>query len=469
MEFSDVLAILGLLLAIYGLANDLTKAKLKLIPNFLWIVFWVTIVILFMTSFQEIKDIITTDYKFILNFFKYECSIFWKFKYFILISLNILSIVVATMFFTKLSKCNEKKFLSIIHNLAKEEEYELLNRLANNNIVKILRLKNIETFKDKYEKIKKELVLLKISKESKWYKKFWLECKKIFLKILTSFSYNKNTINDIYDFIEFEPNIKNNELIGFEKLKTLIKEKASDIEEYSQEYLTKVFKNHNSYITRQLLQDNRSNEIKKFLLNESHTISLNYIIGLTIIEILKDDKFIVELEKEYDGKSIEVRHIEKLLYLWLNNSSSLSNTVNLIEKELLKYSKLEEDIETNAFYLLKKLFDVVSQYIEQNINDSQMEITYLHDLYSGIDIENISERKKIQLACFYIDFLMANNQYFYVKLEEFKNYVENDYKLFFMTVINNTDRELCEDNIGFAVNDEKHARSKWDEIIGVLE
>jgi len=469
MEFSDILAVLGLLLAVYGLADDYIRIKLKLIPLPLWILFWFTIGILFIFSFNEIKTYFVSDYKFILLFFKYEATTFWDFKYPILISLNMISIFIGIKYFTSLRRGNENKFLSILHTLAKEEEYALLNKLSNNNIVKILELKNKITFKEKYLD-NREIVQLKILKTSNKINIFFSEwMKKPLYKVLSYFSYHKNTINEIYNFIELEPNIKNNELIGFEKLKILIEQKSFDIEEYSKKFLIPVFKNHNSYITRQLLQ-NSLNEIKTYILKNSDKIQLNFIIGMAIKEILEESELIIELEKEYDGKNSKILHIEKLLFVWTKNNSSMSSTVNLIEQELLKYSELDKNSETNAFYLLKKLFDVVCQYIEKNMNDSQIEITYLHDLYLGIDITNISERKQIQLACFYIEFLMANNQYFYIKLPEFKKYVEDNssYK-FFLTVINKRDRELCEEKIGFGVNDEKHSQTKWNELVEILQ
>lgn len=408
MELGIILTYFGLLFTAYSATQELQRVKLKLIPNLLKILFFISSIILFITSFKEFKTYLLTynEIVFTIDYFKTYYSCTWQLKYFILISINILIIIFSITFFTKLRYGNQKKFLNLLINLSKQGNYKILNELINENILKIISLENKKTFLEEYEKINpnKFLDTLKTKQDFNFDK----NCvRKPIFYILKNFSYDKKLINKIENFIKLEPNIKINEFIGFELLKILIKNNSFK-DKFIKKYLTNLFQNKDSYIVKQVIDENNPNEYKSFLLDNSVDLELNNSIGLAIIELLKDDKNIQEeLSKKYDGANEETSCIATLIDLFSKNRSYFTNTLIYIKKELLKYSKLDENIKTNGFHLYLELLKNIFKYIKEYYIHNQAILVNINSLYRLEDLE-ICDSKKIKIISIYLDFLLED-------------------------------------------------------------
>jgi hypothetical protein len=234
-----------------------------------------------------------------------------------------------------------------------------------------------------------------------------------------------------------------------------------------------IFQNQNSFIVKQYLNESNSNEYQNFFKQNCHKVELNINIGFAILEILKDLELQKALTEKYDGKNKTVEYIHRLLSVWIENNSSLSNMATVIQKELLKYSKLEDSIETNGFFLLMRLFKTVCEYVTTNFKSNKALILHIDTLYDDMgNLFYIADNylgKRIQIACHYISFLMQDSDFQAEKLEIFKKYVDNKptQKSIFIQVINNTDCTLCEDEIGQTGFD-KTKQKLWNEIKKLL-
>lgn len=474
MKFDTLLTFFGLLLTAYGATQEYSRMKMQLIPSIFYWISGILSFILFITSFEEVKNYFMSDCKFCLFvFLKHEYSDFWEYKYFLLICLFLLSLIIPFVIFTKLQYGNQKKFILLLHQLSKQENYEFLNRLANENMEKILSLRYKKTFKNQLDlyKITQLTDLLSVNKIN-WIQKMLSAIKLGILKILTLMSYDKSLIKQIADFVELEPNIKMNELMGYKKLEKLV-ELENNPKEYSKKFILDIFQNQNSFIVKQYLDESNSNEYQNFFKQNCHKVELNINIGFAILEILKDLELQKALTEKYDGKNKTVEYIHRLLSVWIENNSSLSNMATVIQKELLKYSKLEDSIETNGFFLLMRLFKTVCEYVTTNFKSNKALILHIDTLYDDMgNLFYIADNylgKRIQIACHYISFLMQDSDFQEEKLEIFKKYIYNKptKKSIFIQVINNTDRTLCEDEIGQTGFD-KRKQKLWNEIKKLL-
>lgn len=368
MELGIILTYFGLIFTAYSATQEFQRIKLKLIPKWLIVLFFIFSIILFVTSFKEFKTYLLTynQIVFVANYCKTHYPFIWQLKYFILLGIHIFIIIFSITFFTKLRYGNQKKFLNLLINLSKQGNYKILNELTNENILKIISLENKKTFLEEYKKIETNEFLDTLKTKQDF--NFDETCiKKSIFYILKNFSYDKKFINEIENFIKLEPNIKTNELIGFEQLKILIKNNSFQ-DKFIEEYLKNLFQNKDSYIVKQVIDENNSNQYKSLLLYNSVDLELNNSIGLAIIEFLKDDKNIQEeLSKKYDGANEKTSYIATLIDLFPKNRSYFTNTLISIKKELLKYSKLDENLETNGFYLYLELLKNIFEYITKTI------------------------------------------------------------------------------------------------------
>lgn len=468
MELGIILTYFGLLFTAYSATQELQRVKLKLIPNFLKILFFILSIILFVTSFKEFKTylLIYNEIVFAIDCFKTYYPCIWQLKYFILLGMHIFIIIFSIIFFTKLRYGNQKKFLNLLINLSKQENYKILNELINENILKIISLENKKTFLEEYEKIEtnKFLDTLKTKQDFNFVEDY---IKKPIFYILKIFSYDKKFINEIENFIKLEPNIKTNELIGFELLKILIKNNSFQ-DKFIKNYLTNLFQNKDSYIVKQVIDENNSNKYKSLLLDNSVNLELNNSIGLAIIELLKNDKNIQEeLSKKYNGGNKKTSYIATLIDMFPKNASYFTNTPIYIKEELLKYSKLDEDIETNGFYLYLELLKNIFEYIKKYYRYNQAILVNINSLYSLKDLE-ICDSKKIKIISIYLNFLLEDNINEEEKFKDFKNMLNDKsyLKEFFKLAMENQDRTIGKDYLEYGIYDKRNEKKlkKWENI-----
>ncbi len=468
MELGIILTYFGLLFTAYSATQELQRVKLKLIPNFLKILFFILSIILFVTSFKEFKTylLIYNEIVFAIDCFKTYYPCIWQLKYFILLGIHIFIIIFSITFFTKLRYGNQKKFLNLLINLSKQGNYKILNELINKNILKIISLENKKTFLEEYEKINlnKFLDTLKTKQDFNFDK----NCvRKPIFYILKNFSYDKKLINKIENFIKLEPNIKINEFIGFELLKILIKNNSFQ-DKFIKKYLTNLFQNKDSYIVKQVIDENNPNEYKSFLLDNSVNLKLNNSIGLAIIELLKNDKNIQEeLSKKYDGANEETSYIATLIDLFSKNRSYFTNTLIYIKKELLKYSKLNENIETNGFYLYLELLKNIFKYIKEYYIYNQAILVNINSLYRLEDLE-ICDSKKIKIISIYLDFLLEDNINEEEKFKDFRSILNDKsyLKEFFNLAMKNQDRTIGKDYLEYGIYEK--GNEKWEQIKSLI-
>jgi len=212
-----------------------------------------------------------------------------------------------------------------------------------------------------------------------------------------------------------------------------------------------------------------AHEYKIFLNKYSNKIELNNAICNAILELLKKKIIKNVLIKKYNGLNKQINYICKLLDVLVENKDSLTTLIISIEKELIKYSKLNNSIETNGFFLLKRLFKVVYKFVDKNFKQNEQDIKFLNVLYQILDISNIIKEKQIELGCYYIEFIMQSNQR--QKIKKFKEFIKENpkYKSLFQNVIINKDRILCEDGVGFGIVEDRVKKEIWEELKLILE
>ncbi|MCG3714555.1 hypothetical protein L5F64_03105 [Aliarcobacter butzleri] len=468
MELGIILTYFGLIFTAYSATQEFQRIKLKLIPKWLIVLFFIFSIILFVTSFKEFKTYLLTynQIVFVANYCKTHYPFIWQLKYFILLGIHIFIIIFSITFFTKLRYGNQKKFLNLLINLSKQGNYKILNELTNENILKIISLENKKTFLEEYKKIETNEFLDTLKTKQDF--NFDETCiKKSIFYILKNFSYDKKFINEIENFIKLEPNIKTNELIGFEQLKILIKNNSFQ-DKFIEEYLKNLFQNKDSYIVKQVIDENNSNQYKSLLLYNSVDLELNNSIGLAIIEFLKDDKNIQEeLSKKYDGANEKTSYIATLIDLFPKNRSYFTNTLISIKKELLKYSKLDENLETNGFYLYLELLKNIFEYIKIYYKDNQAILVNINSLYSLKDLE-ICDSKKIKIISIYLDFLLKDNINEEEKFKDFRNILNDKsyLKEFFKLAMENKDRTVGKEYLEYGIYEKK--LKKWEQIKSLI-
>jgi len=132
LKLADLMTFFALLLTAYGATQEYTRVKMKLIPKLFFIIFWISSLILFLSSFNEVK-VYFMQFD-LLHSIKTQYPTLWLDKYFFLIAIIITTIFISLKYFTRLRYGNQKLFLELIENLSKQENYELLNHLINDNI-----------------------------------------------------------------------------------------------------------------------------------------------------------------------------------------------------------------------------------------------------------------------------------------------------------------------------------------------
>ncbi len=87
-------------------------------------------------------------------------------------------------------------------------------------------------------------------------------------------------------------------------------------------------------------------------------------------------------------------------------------------------------------------------------------------LYSAFN----NPKKRIMIACHYFDFLMENSNLQNEKVELFRQYIQKNQiqKALFVQVIQNQDRTLCEDEMGFGVAEDQTKQLQWNQIKIIL-
>ena len=473
MELGVILTYFGLLFTAYSATQELQRVKLRLIPKIFKILFFIFSIILFVTSFKEFRNYLLSynEIALVIDYSKTHFYFTWQLKYFVLLILHIVIIIFSVTYFTKLRNGNQKRFFNLLIDLSKQENYKILNEIINENVLKVISLKSKRTYLEKYKNIKlKELLNKYKTKQDFDFNEKYI--KKPIFCILKIFSFDKNIINEIDDFINTEPNIKSNELLGFEWLKLLIKNKSFN-DNFIEKYLKNLFQNQDSYIVKQILDENNKNEYNSIIFKNSVNLKLNNVIGLAIIEFLKEDSDIPkELLEKYNGSSKKTIYIATLIDLFPKNSSYFTNTPIFIKKELLMYSKLDMDIETNGFYLFLNLLENIFEYIKKYYQINTVVLKIIKPLYNFGNIEKICDSKKIKIVSEYLDFLLEDNIPQKDKFDHFKDvlYDNENLKEFFILAMNNSNRNIGKDYLEYGIYDKGKERklTRWTEICNIL-
>lgn len=219
MAFWDILTYIWILIAIWTLLPEYQKLKLWL-ANFFWkTLFWLSIVLIIILSFEIFSWYYNDIEKYLIQLSPIKwffMTIFWgNVKTGVFSTLRIIQFLSLFSIYrtSKLSQYNKKSFKKLIDKLYDSRQYEILVKIINENIGKILLFtkiqKKIDNFFAKFKgkfifKEKEDWGFYVDTNRLKWYKKIVfpiIRSLKVFLpkyESLTGYLPNKYIINEIF-------------------------------------------------------------------------------------------------------------------------------------------------------------------------------------------------------------------------------------------------------------------------------
>ena len=136
MGISEILTYSGLLLTACAATQEYIRLKLRLANQMWFAIFILTLFLLFLAQLPPLKKWLTSEI-YIQELFG---QALWSAKYFIVLSLNIVS-----LFFiiksSKLTEKNQNDFLTLLHELRQNKNFVILDKLIAENLSTIFKLR----------------------------------------------------------------------------------------------------------------------------------------------------------------------------------------------------------------------------------------------------------------------------------------------------------------------------------------
>lgn len=466
MDLSTILTYFGLLITAFGATQEYIRLKLRLAPKVHVFLFAFSLTLLYISTLDFIRQYLT-----VYGVIHFPNGIFhylWEAKYWLVLSVNLLSLFII-MQASKLTASNEEEFLDLVHDLRGSKNYATLHKLIKENVETIFALKYTKTFAEKssWSGFGKNFDLiynrLGIEKQSSRFMKM----KSFLYKQIGRFSYQKNVINEIFQYtisnkLIIQSIAESNEPLGIEILKQILKYEAFD-SKFIDKFLITVFKNRDSYIYKEYILGHSGKIHDLFEANQQFEkgLDLGLNIAIAILELLENKTEILNEEYRNNESNPQIKHISELFWALENTDPHKAHYSNLpyhIEKILLEHINLSKEQESVGFHFLNSLFSTFQQLNERS---NGLHIEVFNSLYYSFadKAKNAHEDYLIQIGCHYIDYMFNDHNFEQIDdhVKHFKNAIQKSWRsdlstlstIFLLVLDKRRGRGDCEDWIAY--------------------
>ena len=514
MELKVFLTYFGLLITAYNVNPEYKKIKIKLALIEYKIIFFITLILLFISSNEYIQYQLIQNFQ-IKLYFNYWTYWIWVSKYYIIVSLNFFSLY-KILTATQLNKTNSKVFFELIKNFEIEGKYDLKVKIIKENLENIFeykeyhntlyKIKNyiyncIESYnayntridkgvKEK-SKLQKEYLdnggdFNKLSEIGKLPSTKYTKIEN-FRKILSEYMRPKpfqNYFSEIYNFILdkkfIKQVIKNDEQLGLEILRYISKYKYFDSAyPYTTYFLKKTLSNSNSLIFKSFEENKNTINFLKDNQQSENGFDLGLIICDTIEKlIIKNQQ---ELKKKYlkDSNNKVYTHINKLYQILKGletDEMHLAGTPDYIQKELISLIDFSKnyDEQNLAFELLLCQLEYMKDLALKSVNNNFLESNINQLLEDTFKIPNINDYLILRIALTYTDYIFdefTNIVSIEQRIENFKKFInKNNNQFIILIYLNVFDKNRRDSNKDYSsyIRPNKKLEKYWNEINNFL-
>lgn len=488
MGLSEILTYSGLLLTAYAATQEYIRLKLRLANQMWFAIFILTLFLLFLAQLPPLKKWLTSEI-YIQELFG---QALWSAKYFIVLSLNIVS-----LFFiiksSKLTEKNQNDFLTLLHELRQNKNFVILDKLIAENLSTIFKLRYESSWFDKLARMNYGQFITAedflANPDNPTYKtpfeKIKNLIKRIIVFIFSKFAVKRDAIDEIYEFaIENEQTVerlaKDNEMLGIKILEHIARYEHRN-DGFSRNFLKLVFKNPKSYLYRQVL-DGGDTKQKIFLFERQHyeKFDLGLVINNAILELCEENQKL--LSEKYDDVQLNetVKQISNLIYRLEEldpKQLHFSNLPTYIIRELVSATDFTAEEKSTGFNLLHRYFRAIEQVVINSNGEQIKLLNYIYEVFSSEikNIENIQDLYRISIGCAYVSYIFER---FYSqenqidvdeKIEQFRRFLEHTWtdrevlKNIFLLTMNYNGRSYCEDEIHHTFGN-MDLLKKWDDL-----
>lgn len=472
MDLSTILTYFGLLITAFGATQEYIRLKLKLAPKLHVFLFAFSLTLLYISTLEFIRQ-----YLIVYGVLHFPSGIFhylWEAKYLLILSINLMSLYFILQA-SKLTPANEEEFLDLIHDLRGSKNYSTLHKLVSENLDVIFSLKYQTTFAERTlrrrgaKHLNSIMAQLGIENNLKpnFFERLWEKITSFFYNRLAKFSYQKEKINEIFQYsisdkLIMQSIAESNEPLGIEILKQILKHEAFD-SKFINRFLIIVFKNRDSYIYKEyiLKQSGKIHDLFESNQRYEKGLDLGLNISFAILELLEDNtEFLSELYEENQLNPL-FKHISELFEALGNTDSKQSHYSNLpyhIEKVLLKHIDLSEENESIGFHFLNSLFDVFQTLNERS---NGQHIGVFNSLYYSFSdkADDANYDYKVRIGCHYIDYMFNDHNFEHIDdhVKHFKDAIQKTWKsdisqlceIFLLVLDKRRGSDDCEDWIAY--------------------
>jgi len=515
MSLEGLLSYIGLLITAYSITQEYNRIKLKLSSITYNIIFFITLIVLFLSSNEYLRNFLI--YK--INIREYFTCIVWQSKYHILIFLNIFSLY-KIFISAKLNKNNSKIFFELVKNLEVEKKYDLKSKLIKDNLDKIFKYRNYDNILLKiqnrvynfispnssyYSRIKKGIN--QVSKLQKSYLDSGGDFNKLneigklpitdYTKIENIRKYIsewikpklfQNYFTEVYNFILdkkfIKYIIKNDEQLGLEILKYIAQyQYFAESYRYTEYFLKKTLSNKNSLAFKYLLDyANDSNSNLKFMIENQceNSFDLGLIICETIENIIiKNEEKLQIISFNYEDNKIykHISNLYKILRGLEVDKMHLAGTPYYIQNELIKlidFSKQQEN-QNLAFQILLEQLHIMKDLILKTNNNDFIKQNFNNLFEEVFKNKNINEDLALEIALCYSDYIFdkfskATN--IEDRIKKFKKFIDKTDNQFiisiYLKVFDKDRRYNGKDYISY-IKSNQNLQKHWDKINNYLQ
>lgn len=452
----NILTYLSVLLAVYSLSSDRILLQWKLSTRFWKLLFWLSLLLLFLYVFPSIRLlIIGLGIKNLLtDFFRYDK--WWNHIAFLLVWFHVLSIL-NIILYGRLREWNKKYFLESIETLINKNDFGWLYNLVSQNLHQVFRLKDKKSIKQTMLNYFDSSLIVYIDDIHQFGSKeniFQKVGNKILYKILKINNTHTNKADIILSLILQERIVidmaNNNELLWLSILKKLLSSKDIPLlKKFSETFLVRTLSRPYGILSQQIHNNLEYENMPinqsyvKLLIDNREIIDFAYIIDKTINNILQNTKNIELLNQKFEpwdySKYRENHNIVEHVYFMIKllekipfdakTSTIIHNACYYIQKDIIGVIKLAnkisdtddeyEKINTWATYLLNQLFDTQQEIIN---DDEYLLGRYFSNLQSLLNNEDIPRYLKAEQvkSFYYYLFIWDDKSIIEKKFEKFK-------------------------------------------------
>lgn len=469
MNFSDILTYTWLLIAWYALSPEHIKLRLKLASNFIKILFYLSLLWLYILSFKSNLILLVNSpaKELLLEYWFYNA---WNdHVFFILMTIHFVLLILLWKS-GKLTKAKQRSFFNLVSDLFNTSNFIVLNSLLDKNLKELFKLKYKNSLKDsllgKYDEDKN--FLIKISDDWKCEKqviKVWGNSTGFKFRFINyilfrvfRLRYSKNKyINNIFELLLTDKFIsylsKNNELFWFKIMSEFLESDfknhywiiatLQDLEKFAEIFVAQVLTIENSIISHQIAKVNEDTESDweyfRLLMDNSDKIKLENCIDKALLTLFSNESIKNSLNEEYSqywsSNRNVVRNIWNIMLLFTHIDKDklfLSNYFIFILRDLRKITDfkserwIESELEFPSWssYLMYELFNIC-----EKINDDNnweylvLYFSILADFLNDCRVPDFF--KKHQISSFYYFIFNWKDDYKVLKLIQFKKFIQD--------------------------------------------